>query len=52
MKDSDQIIIDKLLEINLRTTDDAKPIFVIAMLSDEEVAQYEQLLQEYKDIFV
>jgi len=36
----------------LGTTEDPKPIFVSAMLNDEELAQYEQLLQEYKDVFV
>ena len=33
------------------TTDDPKPIFVSAMLNDEEVVQYEQLLEQYKDVF-
>ena len=46
-----QATIDQLREINLRTTYEPKPIFVSAMLNDEEVAQYEQLLQEYKDVF-
>jgi len=51
MKNSSQAIIDQLQEINLGITDDPKPILVSAMLNNEEVAQYEQLLQEYKDVF-
>jgi len=35
----------------LGTIEDPKPIFVSAILNDEEMAQYEQLLQEYKDVF-
>jgi len=33
------------------TTNDPKPIFVSAMLNDEEVTSYEQLLQEWKYVF-
>jgi len=51
MKDGGQATIDELWEINLGTTDDLRPIFMSATLNDEEVAQYEQLLQEYKDVF-
>jgi len=51
MEDGGQAIIDELREINLGITDDLKPIFVSAMLKDEEVAQYAQLLWEYKDVF-
>jgi len=36
----------------LGTTKDPKPIFVSTILNDEKMAQYEQLLQEYKDVFV
>jgi len=51
LEDGGQATIDELWEINLRITDDPKPIFVSAVLNDDEVAQYEQLLQEYKDVF-
>jgi len=35
----------------LGTIKDPKSIFVSAILNDEEMVQYEQLLQEYKDGF-
>jgi len=41
MKDGGQATIDELQEINLGITNDLKPIFVNAMLNDEEVAKYE-----------
>jgi len=51
MEDVGEATIDELREINLGTTDGVRPIFVSAVLNDEEMAQYEQLLQEYKDVF-
>ena len=51
MEDGGQPTIDQLQEINLGTTDDPKPIFVSATLNDEEVAPYERLLKECKDVF-
>ena len=45
IEDGGQTTIDHLREINLGATDDLKPIFVSTMLNDEEVVQYEQLLQ-------
>jgi len=51
MEDGGQPTIDQLQEINLGTTDDPKPTFVSAMLNNEEVAQYEQFIQDYKDAF-
>ena len=51
MEDGSQPTIDELREINLGTIDEPKPIFVSPMLNDEQVAQYEQFLQEYKDVF-
>ena len=50
MEDVGQAIMDELQDINLGTTKDPEPIFMSAMLNDEEVAQYEQLFQEYKDL--
>ena len=52
MEDGGQVTIDEFREINLETTDDPKLIFVSTMLNDDEVVQYEQLLLEYKDVFV
>ena len=51
MEDSGQETIDEHWEVNLRATDDPKRSFMSAMMSDEEVAQYEQLLHECKDVF-
>ena len=51
MEDGGKAIIDEFQEINLGTTDDPKPIFVSTMLNDKEVVQYEQILQEYTDLF-
>ena len=51
MEDDGQATIDELREINLGATDDPRPIFVSVVLNDEEMAQYEQLFQEYKDLF-
>jgi len=44
IEDGGPATIDRLREINFRTTYEPKPIFMSAMLNDEEVAQYEQLL--------
>jgi len=52
MEDGSQRTINELREINLGTTDVPKPIFRTVMLNDEEVTKCEQLLQEYKDVFV
>jgi len=51
MEDGGQATIDELRETNLGTTHEPKPIFASSMLNHEEMAQYEQLLQEYKAIF-
>ena len=51
MKDGSQTTFNELWEINSRTTDDPKPFFMSVILNDEEVSQYKQLLQEYKDVF-
>ena len=51
MEDGGQATIDELRQINLGTIDEPKPIFVSTVLNNEEVAQYEQLLREYKDVF-
>ena len=51
MEGSGQATINELREINIGTTDDPRQIFMSAILNDEEMTQYEQLLQEYKDVF-
>ena len=51
MVDNGQATINEHKKINLGTNDDPKPTFFIPMLYDKEVAQYEQFIQEYKDIF-
>jgi len=50
IEDGGQATIDELRKINLGTTKDPKSIFVSAILNDQELAQYEQILQEYKDV--
>ena len=44
-------MVDDLKELNLGTKDDPKPIFVSALLSEDEIEEYYQLLLEYKDVF-
>ncbi|BFG15988.1 hypothetical protein CerSpe_022620 [Prunus speciosa] len=46
-----QATIDDLQEINLGTVDSPKPIFVSALLTSQELEEYTQLLQEYRDVF-
>ena len=51
MEEGGQATIDDLQEINLGTVDDPKPIFVSASLTPQELEEYTQLLQEYRDVF-
>jgi len=44
MEDGGQATINELQEINLGMTKDHRRIFLSAILNDEEIAQYEQLL--------
>ena len=39
-----QATVDELRELNLGTSEDPKPIFVNALLTPEELKDYEQLL--------
>lgn len=50
-EDGGQATVDDLVEINLRTEDDPKPVFVSALLTEEELPQYKQVLYENKDVF-
>ncbi|KAI5317664.1 hypothetical protein L3X38_037371 [Prunus dulcis] len=51
MEDGGQATIDDLQDINLGTVDDPKPIFVSVSLAPQELEEYTQLLQEYRDVF-
>ncbi|KAI5316794.1 hypothetical protein L3X38_036501 [Prunus dulcis] len=51
MEDGGQATIDDLQDINLGTVDDPKPIFVSVSLTPQELEEYTQLLQEYRDVF-
>jgi len=42
---------DEVKQINLGTDDEPRPIFINAHLAPEEVMQYTQLLQEFRDVF-
>ncbi|XP_062076034.1 uncharacterized protein LOC133780178 [Humulus lupulus] len=50
-EDGGQVTVDDLIEINLGTEDDPKPVFVSALLTEEELPQYKQVLRENKDVF-
>ena len=51
IEDGGQATVDELREINLGTDEDPMPIYVSALLTQEEVQKYTQLLHEYKDVF-
>lgn len=42
---------DEVKQTNLGTDDEPRPIFINAHLAPEEVMQYTQLLQEFRDVF-
>ncbi|XP_062093643.1 uncharacterized protein LOC133799660 [Humulus lupulus] len=50
-EDGGQATVDDLIEINLGTEDDPKPVFVSALLTKEELPQYKQVLREKKVVF-
>ena len=47
LEDGGQPTVDELVEINLGTEDDRRPIFVSATLSEEEREDYQNFLIEY-----
>ncbi|CAL8134883.1 unnamed protein product [Prunus armeniaca] len=47
----EQVIVDKLEELNLGTGEDPRPIFVSTFLNPSEEELDHQLLLEYKDVF-
>ncbi|KAM1635419.1 hypothetical protein ACFXTN_012251 [Malus domestica] len=51
LEDEGQGTIHNLKELNLRTSEEPKPIFGSSPLSTAEVEEYYQLLSEYKDVF-
>jgi len=51
LEDGGQPTVDELVEINLETEDDRRPIFVSATLSEEEREDYQNFLIEYRDCF-
>lgn len=42
---------DDLKELNLGTSEDPRPVYVSAHLSQEEEQEYHNLLSDYKDVF-
>lgn len=51
MEEGGQATVDKLIEMNLGDVDDPRPVFVSALLSEDEREAYRQLLLEFKDCF-
>ncbi|KAK9732869.1 hypothetical protein RND81_04G028600 [Saponaria officinalis] len=51
LEDGGQATIDDRKEINLGTDEDSRPVFVSALLTDQEQTEYVQLLSDYKDVF-
>lgn len=51
LEDRGQATIDELEEVNLGTVDDPRPIFVSAMLSDEEKVATKEFLASHRDCF-
>ncbi|CAM8996545.1 unnamed protein product [Rhodiola kirilowii] len=51
LEDGGQSTVDDLKEVNLRTTENPRPIYVSTLLTEEEEEQYLKLLAEYKDVF-
>ncbi|KAL0367222.1 UNVERIFIED_CONTAM: hypothetical protein Sradi_3612300 [Sesamum radiatum] len=44
--------VDELKEINLGDVENPQPIYISALLTDDEEKTYVELLREFKDIFV
>jgi len=42
---------DELKELNLRTSEEPRPIYVSSLLTPKEENEYFNLLSEYKDVF-
>ena len=50
-EDQGQATIDELKELNLRTNENPRPIYVSMFLSPSEEKSYFELLLDYKDVF-
>jgi len=51
LEDGGQATVDELKELNLRTPEEPRPIYVSSLLTSEEEKEYFDLLGEYKDMF-
>jgi len=50
LKTGGQATVDDLKELNLRTIEEPRPIYVSSLRTQEEEKEYFDLLSEYKDI--
>ena len=50
-EEGNKALVDKIKEINLRSIENPRPIFLSMNLSQEEGHDYMQLMIEYKDVF-
>ncbi|XP_074313449.1 uncharacterized protein LOC141648620 [Silene latifolia] len=51
LEDGGQSTVDDLKELNLGTSEDPRPIYTSALLTEKEEDEYFKLLTEYKDVF-
>ena len=51
IEDEGQATIDEFKELNLRTDEEPRPIYVSSLLTPEEESKYFEFLTEYKDAF-
>ena len=51
LEDKGQPIVKELMELNLGTTQEPKPILVSTLLKPSKEEKYYELLYEYKDMF-
>ncbi|XP_074277745.1 uncharacterized protein LOC141601368 [Silene latifolia] len=51
LEDGVQATVDDLEEINLGTSEEPRPVFVSALLTEQGKTEYVSLLSEYKDVF-
>ncbi|KAL2941826.1 Sal-like protein 4 [Bienertia sinuspersici] len=51
LEDGGQATVDELKELNLGTKGEPRPVYVSALLSQEEEDAYFNLLKEYRDVF-
>ena len=51
LEDGGQATVDELKELNPRTSEEPRPIYVSSLLTPKEEKEYFDLLLEYKDVF-